>query len=68
MEPAPTDAPRDPATVLKDIVAKTRMIDKMRSRAAKGEFKSIGDAIALQRTIRERTRLRQELPPLRLVD
>lgn len=60
--------PRHPGEVLKDIIAKSRMIDKQRDRANRGEFKSIGDAIALQRTIRERTRLQQELPSLRLVD
>lgn len=65
--PAPPEAKRDPAEVLKDIRAKSKMIDNQRGRRNSGEFKSVNDAIALQRTLRERERLHKELPPLRLV-
>lgn len=58
---------REPSKTLADIRAKSKLIDHLKARRDKGDFKSVGDAVTLQRTIRERQRLMDELPPLRLV-
>jgi hypothetical protein len=63
----PSEQPRDPALILKDIRAKTNMIGLQRHRQRTGEFKSMGAAMALQKLLRERKLLQGELPPLRLI-
>ena len=61
-------SPRDPAKVLSDIIAKTRLIDKLRKQFEEGKLPDPQSAaFGLQRAKRERARLQGELPPLRLV-
>jgi hypothetical protein len=58
---------RDPSTILSEIRKKSKLIHHLRTRANTGQFRSVGDAIALQRALRDREKLRGELPPFRLV-
>ena len=53
--------------LLAEIRAKSKLIRHLRRRRDKGDFKSTGDAIELQRAERERRMLQEKLPPLRLV-
>lgn len=61
------EVPRDPEDILKDLRAKSKLICHQQRRADEGHFKSVGDAIGLQRLKRDRDRLLLELPPLRLI-
>jgi len=63
-----TDQAREPSDILKDLRAKSKLIVHLQGRANRGEFKSMADAQTLQRTRRERQRLMDNLPPLRLVN
>lgn len=49
------------------IVALSAQIEAQRERRARRAFRSVNDAIALQRLERERSKLWGELPALRLV-
>lgn len=62
-----TEAPRPPAEILSDLRAKSKLIVHLQGRADRREFKSVNDAIVLQKARREREVLRRELPPFRLV-
>jgi hypothetical protein len=62
-----TEAPKDPEALLSEIRAKSKLIRNLRVRRDKREFKSVGDAIALQKAERERKKLQAQLPPLRMV-
>lgn len=58
----------DPSETLAAIRAKSKLIHHLKSRRDRGEFKNVNDALALQRAEREAQRLRDTLPPLRLVN
>lgn len=57
----------DVRTLQADLRAKSKLIHHLKSRRDRGEFKSVNDALALQRAEREAQRLRDQLPPLSLV-
>jgi hypothetical protein len=55
--------PRPPSAILSALRAKSKLIVHLQGRADRREFKSVNDAIALQKARRDRERLRDELPP-----
>lgn len=69
MVPRVTDetSPRDPSVVLSDLRKKNALIAKQLERRDSGKFKSVNDALTLQRLERERKQLLAELPPLHLI-
>lgn len=56
----------DPVSTLIEIKALSNRIVHLHKRRDNGEFKSVADAVALQRAMREQQRLIDALPPLRL--
>jgi hypothetical protein len=62
-----TTEPQDPHKVLAAVRGKSKLIVHLKDRRDRGDFKSVNDAISLQRAERERKKLSDELGPLRLV-
>lgn len=53
--------PRDPSLILADLHASSKLIRHLKSLRDSGKFRSVSDALALQRAERERERLMIEL-------
>ena len=56
-----------PSEILAQLRAKSKLIVHQQERVDRGEFKSVGAAIGLQKLKREREQLRSELPPFYIV-
>ena len=65
MTPEEDDTP--PAAILDQIRQKSKLIVHLRRRRDTNQFRTVNDAVALQKAVREREQLQQKLPPLTLV-